>query len=41
MADKCKNCKHEKRYHANPESHNLKTSHCTKSDCECKYFVEA
>ena len=34
----CKTCKHEERYHANPEKHILGTSHCTKENCDCKQF---
>lgn len=37
---KCKTCKHEKKYHAIKENHNLGTSHCTKSGCDCKEFIE-
>lgn len=36
----CK-CGHEKKYHAIPERHVLKTSFCTKSGCDCTQFVEA
>lgn len=37
---KCANCNHEKKYHAVKESHVLGSSHCTKSGCDCKEFVE-
>ena len=35
---KCKTCKHEEKFHANPEKHELKTSHCTCDGCGCKEF---
>lgn len=43
--DECLDCGHEKRYHANPQEHILKTSHCTKqlednTFCKCKKYSE-
>ena len=36
----CANCKHERRFHAIAEHHNLGTTHCTKLTCYCKEFIE-
>lgn len=38
--NKCKNCKHEKKFHAIAENHEKGTTHCTKSDCKCQEFIE-
>ena len=36
---KCKNCKHEEKFHAVKENHISGTSHCTKIGCDCKEFT--
>lgn len=38
-------CGHEKRFHADPSNHNLKTSHCTAwaynaKFCDCEKYEE-
>lgn len=36
----CESCKHEKRYHINPDNHiSQDKSKCTKTDCFCAEFV--
>lgn len=38
MSDNCDACGHERKYHAIPEHHVLRTAHCTKKGCDCQAY---